>query len=107
VLGGFSQGAMLALDVALRTKRRPSGLVLLSGTYIAEREWQPLMAARKGTSVFQSHGESDPILPFAIAEKLRDALGDAGLDVEFHRFGGGHAIPPAVMSSLRTWLSSR
>src|SRR5262245_21345251 len=35
VLGGFSQGAMLACDVALHTGRELAGLVLLSATLIA------------------------------------------------------------------------
>jgi phospholipase/carboxylesterase len=107
VLGGFSQGAMLTMDVALRTERKIAGLVLLSGSYIAEREWKPRMSARKGTPVFQSHGATDPILPFPVAEQLRDELSAAGLDVDFHRFSGGHGIPPAVMNELGTWLSSR
>lgn len=107
VLGGFSQGAMLAMDVALHTKRKMSGLVLLSGSYIAEREWKPRMSGRAGTPVFQSHGASDPILPFEIAERLRDELTTAGLDVAFHRFAGGHGIPPNVMNELARWLSSR
>jgi phospholipase/carboxylesterase len=107
VLGGFSQGAMLAMDVALHSKRKMSGLVLLSGSYIAEREWKPRMSERAGTPVFQSHGASDPILPFGIAERLRDELSGAALDVEFHRFAGGHGIPPNVMKELGRWLSSR
>lgn len=107
VLGGFSQGAMLAMDVALHTKRKLSGLVLLSGSYIAEREWKPRMSGRAGTPVFQSHGDADPILPFAIAERLRDELTTAGLAVDFHRFSGGHGIPPKVMTALGLWLSSR
>jgi phospholipase/carboxylesterase len=105
-LGGFSQGAMLALDVALRTPRPIESLVLLSGTYIAEREWQPRMKDRKDTRVFQSHGVHDPILPYVIAEKLRDALGDAGLDVTFDRFEGGHTIPPSTLKRLGAWLSA-
>jgi phospholipase/carboxylesterase len=105
VLGGFSQGAMLALDVALRNERKLAGLVLLSGTYIAEREWQPLMSARRGTPVFQSHGAADPLLPFTVAEKLRDALRDAELDVTFDRFEGGHGIPPATLNALGAWLA--
>lgn len=107
VLGGFSQGAMLSMDVALHSERKVGGLVLLSGSYIAEREWKPRMGARKGTPVFQSHGVTDPILPFAVAERLRDELTTAGLSVEFHRFPGGHAIPPGVMDELGRWLGSR
>lgn len=105
VLGGFSQGAMLALDVALRTERELKGLVLLSGTFIAEREWAPRMSERARTPVFQSHGTADPLLPYEIAEKLRDALSKAGLPVTFDRFEGGHGIPPSTMRKLGDWLA--
>jgi phospholipase/carboxylesterase len=105
VLGGFSQGAMLSMDVALHCERAISGLVLLSGSYIAAREWKPRMAKRKGTPVFQSHGSQDPILPFAVAEQLRDVLREEGLDVTFDRFEGGHGIPPSTMKRLGDWLS--
>lgn len=104
VLGGFSQGAMLALDVALRGDRELAGLVLLSGTLLAEREWKPLMPKRAGLRVFQSHGTEDPILPYAIAERLRDELTKSGLDVTFEKFRGGHAIPPSVLRALSGWL---
>lgn len=104
VLGGFSQGAMLALDVTLHTARAVAGLVLLSGTFIAEREWAPRMGGRARTPVFQSHGTADPILPFSLAEKLRDVLATAGLPVTFDRFEGGHGIPPSTMKKLGDWL---
>jgi len=105
VLGGFSQGAMLSLDLALREpERRLAGLVLLSGTMIAEAEWTPLMAARSGTPVFQSHGDGDAILPFAIAERLRDALQKGGLQVTFEPFVGPHTIPPRALGRLGEWI---
>jgi phospholipase/carboxylesterase len=97
VLGGFSQGAMLSCDVALRTERPLAGLVLLSSTLLAEREWTPLMERRRGLPVLQSHGRQDPLLPFAAAERLRDHLTAAGLAVEWLEFNGGHEIPPSVL----------
>jgi phospholipase/carboxylesterase len=106
VLGGFSQGSMLATDVALRMKRPLAGLVVLSGTLLAAKEWLPLMAARKDLRVFQSHGRADPILPFPIAERLRHVLEEAGLRVSFTEFDGGHGIPPEVMRDLGTWLKT-
>lgn len=106
VLGGFSQGSMLATDVALRTKRPLAGLVVLSGTLLAAKEWLPLMSARKDLRVFQSHGTQDPILPFPIAERLRHVLEEAGLRVSFTQFDGGHGIPPEVMRDLGTWLKT-
>jgi phospholipase/carboxylesterase len=107
VLGGFSQGAMLSLDLALREpERRLSGLVLLSGTLIAEPEWMPLTSGRRSLRVFQSHGESDPVLPFSVAEQLRDSLMNAGLDVTFDAFAGPHTITPRTTQHLSVWLRS-
>ncbi len=100
VIGGFSQGAMLATDTVLRSQHPFGGLAVLSGTLISRLEWLPLMPARRGLPVLQSHGRADAVLPFAIAEQLRDALSGAGLPVEFIPFNGGHGIPPAVLDGL-------
>lgn len=104
VLGGFSQGSMLAIDVALRTTRPLAGVVALSSTLIAADEWIPKMPARKALPLFQSHGTADPILPFVIAEQLRHAFEDAGLRVDFRAFEGGHGVPPQVLRDLGAWL---
>jgi len=104
VLGGFSQGAMLACDTALRAGRPLAGLVLLSGTLLAADEWTPLMPKRKGLKVFQSHGSMDPLLPSFMAEQLRDLLTQAGLSVEWVGFRGGHEIPAVVLDRLGGFL---
>jgi phospholipase/carboxylesterase len=100
LIGGFSQGAMLATDVVLRSVRPFAGLAVLSGSLISHGQWLPLMAARQGLPVLQSHGRSDSVLPFALAERLRDELRAAGLLVEFVAFNGGHGIPGSVLDSL-------
>jgi len=100
LIGGFSQGAMLATDTVLRTSRPFGGLAILSGSLISHEEWLPLMAARRGLPVLQSHGRADPVLPFPLAERLRDELGVAGVPVEFIAFNGGHGIPGGVLEGL-------
>lgn len=104
VLGGFSQGAMLACDVALHHSKPLAGLVMLSGTLLAADEWTPLMPKRKGLQVFQSHGSVDPLLPSFMAESLRDLLTQAGLSVEWVGFRGGHEIPGVVLDKLGAFL---
>jgi phospholipase/carboxylesterase len=104
VLGGFSQGSMLACDTALRTDRPLAGLVLLSTTLLAQHVWVPAMRGRAGVPVFQSHGRSDHLLPFSAAERLRDHLRDAGLLVTWQGFDGGHEIPAAVLAELGSFL---
>lgn len=104
VLGGFSQGAMLALDVALHRAAPPAGLVLMSGTLIAEAAWQPRMAQLAGVPVMLSHGEGDALLPYHVAEILRDQLTAAGAAVDWQPFRGGHEIPREVIDAAGTLL---
>lgn len=100
LLGGFSQGAMLATDVALRLDEAPAGLAIFSGTLLAEAEWRRLAPRRVGLKVLQTHGRQDPILPFVSAEWLRDLLVESGLDVRYLPFDGPHTIGLEGISGL-------
>ena len=104
-LGGFSQGAMLACDVALRSDRPLAGLVVLSGTFLCRSIWLERMTTRRGLPVFQSHGQADPLLPFTLAEDLHRAMHDAGLEVDWLPFAGGHEIPPPVVAGASAFLA--
>jgi phospholipase/carboxylesterase len=104
VLGGFSQGAMLATDVALRLKKAPAGLCILSGALISEAEWRRLAGERGPLTVMQSHGKQDSILPFPMAAALRDLLLDAGADLDFFAFDGDHEIPLEVLHRLAHFI---
>jgi phospholipase/carboxylesterase len=107
LLGGFSQGSMLACDVALRDSRAFAGLALLSTTPLSVSEWLPLMAARKGLPVFQTHGLQDAILPHEMALEQRDMLVAAGLDVTWVSFPGGHELPSVVLDGLARFISEK
>jgi phospholipase/carboxylesterase len=100
ILGGFSQGAMMACEVAFSTERRVDGLVVLSGTLMARARWAAGAAKRKGLPALQSHGRADPLLPFGAAERLRDLMVQAGVEVEWIEHGGGHEIPDRVVERL-------
>lgn len=104
ILGGFSQGAMLACDVALRAETAPRALVLMSPTLLAKAEWQPLAQKRAQMPVFMSHGTADPVLPYPMSEKLMRLLTDAGMHVEWVPHPGGHEIPPRVTRPLSAFL---
>jgi len=92
VLGGFSQGAMLACDVGLRVKGDLGGLILWSGTLIAQPRWSEMTPTTHSMNIVQSHGTADPVLPFSAAETLRDFLMGSGNSVRFHSFPGQHQI---------------
>jgi phospholipase/carboxylesterase len=105
VLGGFSQGAMVASEIAFTTSDELAALVILSGTPIDEASWRLGFARRRGLPVFISHGRADPTLPFASAERLQRELAQAGLKVTWFPFEGGHEIPAQVVVALNAFLT--
>lgn len=104
VLGGFSQGSMLATDVALRLPAAPAALVILSGGLINEAEWRGLAEKRGPLTVLQSHGRNDSILPFDVGNALHELLVAGGADVEFVPFTGDHEIPLMVVQKMAALL---
>jgi phospholipase/carboxylesterase len=106
VLGGFSQGAMLATDLALSWEQRPAALVALSSVLLAAGRWRALAPRRTGLPVIQSHGRQDPILPYSEGEALREFLTAAGLAVEFIPFDGPHTVHPDALDRVAQLLGS-
>jgi phospholipase/carboxylesterase len=106
VLGGFSQGAMVAAETAFTTNTPLRALVLLGGTLVNESAWRAGMASRKNLPIFLAHGRSDSVLPFAAAERLRAALTHSGLHVTWVPFDGAHEITPVVVARLNQFLAT-
>jgi phospholipase/carboxylesterase len=106
MLGGFSQGGMLAAEVAFRTEQPLEALILLSPTFVDEQRWIEGMARRKGLPVFISHGRRDDVLPFAASERLSQAMRQAGLRVTWVPFEGVHETPASVVTELNKFLAS-
>ncbi|TGL62637.1 alpha/beta hydrolase [Leptospira jelokensis] len=106
ILGGFSQGAMLATDITLRNEQNSKGLMILSGALVNEALWKDLAPKKTNLRFFQSHGEFDPILGYANAKKLEKLLRNSGLLGEFIAFPGGHEIPAPVVQGISRYLNS-
>lgn len=99
-LGGFSQGAMLATDTALRLEEAVGAVLIASGTLLAESTWRRLAPSRSGMHALIGHGDADPILPLAGSEALRQLLSESGWNVRFLPFSGGHTIPRALLGAM-------
>src|SRR5438128_362581 len=67
VLGGFSQGSLMSLDVGLRYPYRLAGIVGISG-YVADPEHliQDLSPVAFQQRLLMTHGVLDPLIPFAV-----------------------------------------
>ena len=100
-IGGFSQGAMLSVDVALHLPEPPRRVVALSGAVRGGETWPETVS---GLRAFVSHGRRDPLLPFELGEHLRDRLRERGAEVTFVPFDGVHSIAPEVRVALASFL---
>jgi len=105
-IGGFSQGAMLSVDVALHRDEAPGAVFALSGSVIGESEWRPLLGRLRGVPVLVSHGRRDSVLPFRGGDRLREVLDGAEADVRFVAFDGDHTIPSPVLAALADFLAA-
>jgi phospholipase/carboxylesterase len=106
MLGGFSQGGMVAAEVAFRSAQPLEALILLSPTFVDEQRWIEGMPRRKGLPVFISHGRRDDVLPFAASERLAQAMREAGLKVTWVPFDGIHETPASIVTELNKFLAS-
>ena len=104
VIGGFSQGAVMAYALALAAGRPPpAGLLAMSG-FIPEVEGFELDLARPGLPIAIAHGTLDPIIGVEFARSARQQLEAAGNRLLYREAPVGHGIDPAVLPDLRAWL---
>ena len=104
ILGGFSQGSMLAVEVAMTLPQMVKGVIVLSGTLADQKGIQARAPKQKGLRFFQSHGQRDQVLPFSMAEALYQELNAAGWQGTWCEFSGGHEIPRPVIRDLNSFL---
>jgi phospholipase/carboxylesterase len=105
ILGGFSQGAMVAAQVAFLSDEPLRALVLLSGALVDETSWKANFARRKGLHVFIAHGRADPTLSFEAANRMQSEMTGAGIEVTWFPFDGGHETPAEVVAALNDFLA--
>lgn len=104
VLGGFSQGALLSLEVALHDPRPLAGIVLLSPTLMDRAALAPRVAARAHLPTYVSLGLHDDVLDHAYAGELPPLLREGGLDVRLTEFDGGHEVTPQISDEVAAFL---
>lgn len=105
-LVGFSQGAIMSYEVALRHPEAVGGIAALSGRIlpVLKSELKPQMQ-RQSLAIFIGHGTADKRLPFNDGTEADSLLQGLSLKPEFHAYPGvGHTISAAEMQDLSAWL---
>jgi phospholipase/carboxylesterase len=90
-LAGFSQGAMMAMQIGLRRRPPPAAILAYSGVLLGAESLAAALAGKP--PVLLVHGEVDDIVPVGASRAAEAALRAAGVPVEaIYRPGLPHAI---------------
>lgn len=105
-MGGFSQGAIMSIAVALTFPGTLKGIVAFSSSIlpIIKSQVKP-NEALKNLSVFMSHGIDDSVIDIALGREARDYLLDLGIKPEYYEFSGGHEIPAKTIRDFNSWIN--
>jgi len=102
VIAGFSQGAGVAIDMAVEEPRigrlasfSPCRSMLKSG-----------LPKRDGLRILLAHGSADAVCPAEESRSLARILEQAHRPVRYVEFPGPHAVPLDVVRALATFVTS-
>ncbi len=105
ILGGFSQGSVMAFATGLGEGRPlPAGIVGLSGFIPTVEPWRMRDELPAGYPVAIGHGTLDPVISIDFAHTARDRLEAAGADVTYYESEIPHTIDPRFLGTLPEWI---
>lgn len=98
IVGGFSQGGAMSLDVGLQLP--VAGVFSFSG-YL---HFEPSADRNPFPPTLICHGTQDVVVPIHTAQKCQSKLKAVGVEVEYHEFDISHEIIPAEAHLLRDFI---
>jgi phospholipase/carboxylesterase len=105
VLGGFSQGAVMAYSLGLAAGRpSPAAIVAFSGFLPRAEGFELELESRRGLPVSIAHGSLDPIIGVDFGREARARLEGAGLAVRYREDPVGHTITPGGLAQAKSVL---
>ena len=104
VLGGFSQGGVMALRNGLPNPDTFCGVVSLSGRLPNPDALRSRLPRQRDQSTFIAHGTMDTMLEVELGRSARRFLEAEGYSPEYHEYEMGHQITPDVLADLALWL---
>ena len=107
VVGGFSQGGIMALSLLLtRPASMRAAMVWHSRLLPQVLPQVAAPEAFEGKSLWVSHGSADNVIPPAAAQATRELARGLPLALAGSDFPGGHEIRPAELQGTLAWLQS-
>ena len=106
VLFGFSQGTMMALQVAFRRAAPFAGIVGFSGRLLRPESLAAEIVSK--SPVLLVHGDEDPVVPFAFLDEAVGTLEACSVPTTSHVSKGvGHGIAPDGLGEALKFMHAR
>ena len=94
-LFGFSQGALMSLDVGLRYRERLASIIAISGfVYDVEKLPAELGPRAPEVPILVTHGTFDPLLPLSVTKAQITEMRKFGLNIRWEEYPKEHTIDP-------------
>lgn len=108
LLMGFSQGATMVVDQALRSDAVFAGVLGISGWIACTEDYPGALGAAAAQQRFLlTHGDHDEVVPVELAEASAEAVRRHGPVLPLHRYAKGHSLDPsAELPALRSFLTT-
>lgn len=105
-LGGFSQGAAMALYAGLRAEKPLGGIIALSGYLpLPGTLFSEITPAGRTMPVFMAHGAFDSVISPIVAERCARIVSEVDSAFEWHSYDIDHELAPEEMQALTSFLS--
>ena len=105
ILGGFSQGAIMALALGLTRPALVRGIAALSGHVPAVAPTDIAIDQLHHMPVFVSHGITDQVLPIQDGRDLRNWLTALPVSLSYHEYDMAHEISGETLRDALAWMT--
>ncbi|MFT4174762.1 MAG: alpha/beta fold hydrolase [Rhodocyclaceae bacterium] len=107
-LMGFSQGAMMALALALSTPQKLFGVVAVAGRVLPEvANLAASQDALAHLRLLIQHGTEDTVVPVSDGYAARDLFADLHVMMGFHEYPAGHTLTPTMLADACDFLRAQ
>lgn len=105
VVGGFSQGGIMALSLLLTRPELVAGAMVWHGRLLSDA----LVPAAPGTTLagsalWISHGTRDDVIPLSHAHAMRNAVQPLAATLTYREYPEVHTIHPQELAESMAWL---
>lgn len=106
VIGGFSQGGVMALSLLLTRPELARAAMVMHSRLLPQI--MPLIARPEDLrqrQLWLSYGTDDAVIPLKFAHEIRTAMTKLPVRSTYTEFPGGHELSPAEIFEATQWLS--